>query len=80
MWRQPDLQVGMHGYVDMYSTDEIETRSNLLDAGYGWETQLTQTSAHYAVLPANIVLERALENLGWRTVTEGPTRVLLSDR
>jgi len=80
MWRHPDLQIGMHGYVDMYSTDEIETLSNLLDAGYGWETQLTETSAHYAVLPPNIVLERALENDGWRRVAEGPTRVLLSDR
>jgi len=80
MWRHPDLQIGMHGYFDMYTTEKIRDLSNLVDAGYGWQAELVATQAHYALLPRNVPLEHALENAGWKAIAESPTRVLLTDR
>ncbi|CUR53935.1 membrane hypothetical protein [metagenome] len=78
MWRHPDLDVGMHGYVDTYSLSEIDRLVALLATAPGWEETLESTGASWALLSSEGPLAGRLEDeLGWSAVEEYDGRVLL---
>lgn len=78
MWRHPQLDIGMHGYVDTYTVAEIDQLANLLSAGPGWEEELGRTGATYALLRPGTALAGDLETeLGWQVVQRSADLELL---
>ena len=78
MWRHPDLDIGMHGYVDTYTKPEIDRLVRLLDTAPGWEETLDATGAKWAVLTPDSTLAYRLQNeLGWAVVHESEGKALL---
>ncbi|MGD9959702.1 hypothetical protein [Nocardioides sp.] len=79
MWRHPDLDIGMHGYVDTYTEPEIDRLVALLDTAPGWERTLASTGASYALLvPDSALAERLQSELDWQVVQSSPDLVLLT--
>lgn len=78
MWRHPDLDVGMHGYLDTYTIEEIGSWRRLLAARPGWQDLLARTHARYAVLAPDTPLTAALTGeLGWSVVESSDGRQVL---
>lgn len=77
LWRHPDLDIGMHGYLDTYTLGEIEAGQQLLAAGPGWTALLERSRARYAVLASSTPLVPALEARGWQIAARSGDVVLL---
>jgi hypothetical protein len=70
MWRFPQLDVGMHGYGDTYTDDELERNADIEAGRGGWVELLRDTGAELAVVPPSSPLAYNLREVQDWTVLE----------
>ncbi|GAA1920640.1 hypothetical protein [Nocardioides hwasunensis] len=71
LWRHPQLSLVMHGYGDVFTDDEIQRNADLVQLNRGWDDDVADLEADYALVTADSRLGYALvHQLGW-TVLEG---------
>jgi hypothetical protein len=71
MWRHPHLDLVMHGYGDSFTTSELQRNKDIGELEPGWDDQVDDTGARYALLPTDSRLAYALEHHeGWSLVHE----------
>lgn len=71
MWRHPQLQLVMHGYVDMFTVDELERNITIATAEQRWDQEVADLDVDYAVVDPESRLGYGLTALlGW-TLVEG---------
>lgn len=79
LWTQPQLDIPMHGYGDVYTDAELNAYDDLFLLDPGWEDTLGDLGAHVALLPDDAPLAAALEERGWTTVKKDNDLVYLSE-
>lgn len=77
MWRFPQVDLLMHGYGDVFTTDELDRNVAIRSADPGWDELLRDTGVEVAVLDPATPLAYALERSGWDVVEESATLELL---
>lgn len=71
MWLHPHLAVVMHGYGDMFTTEELDRNVRIMDLERGWVDEIEELDVHDALLLRDSRLTYALiESLGWNVVAE----------
>ncbi len=71
LWSQPQLDLVMHGYGDVFTDEEIQRNFILFGVGQGWRDELADLDAEYAVVETGTHFAQALsEEAGWSVVKE----------
>lgn len=66
MWRYPDLNLTSHGYGDTFTTAELDRNTEVPRLTPGWQAQVRETGASYALLTSDSPLADALATTqGW---------------
>jgi hypothetical protein len=69
MWRYPQLDLVMHGYGDTFTTAELARNNDILQVAPGWQQDVRDLGARYAVLRPTGLLAAELASLEhWRVV------------
>jgi hypothetical protein len=69
MWRYPGLDFMFSGYGDIYTTDELETMSDINDLKPGWDDMIRDAHPAYAFVDPQSPLAYALRHAeDWRVV------------
>ena len=78
LWKTPDLELAMHGYADVFTTEELERNVNVVRIGAGWDRDVADLDADYALLEPDSPLAYALtRHASWDVVEEDRDYVLL---
>jgi hypothetical protein len=78
MWRYPQLDLVMHGYGDTFTTAELTRNNDILQVAPGWQQDVRDLGARYAVLRPNGLLAAELASLEhWRVVHRSDNLELL---
>lgn len=78
MSRHPQVQLVMHGYVDLFTTDELERNIDIATLEPNWDTEVTGLDVDYGFVDPDSRLGYALVNqLGWTTIEGDDDYVLL---
>ena len=78
MWDQPRLDLVMHGYGDMFTTDELQRNTDIEGLAPDWEDLVAETGARVAVLRSEGKLAHALtQGYDWEVVAEDEVAVML---
>lgn len=78
MSRHPQVQLVMHGYVDMFTTAELERNIAIATLEAKWDTEVTDLDVDYGFVDPDSRLGYALVNqLGWTTIEGDDDYVLL---
>jgi len=71
LWRHPQLALVMHGYVDVFTVDELQRNIRIATLAPEWDREVEELGVDVAVVDPDSQLGYALtELLGW-TVVEG---------
>ncbi|WP_141013849.1 hypothetical protein [Nocardioides sambongensis] len=68
MWTDPDLDIPVHGYGDVYTDEELDRLDAMSDLEPGWDTTVGDLGVTVAVLPEDSALGYALQREGWVVV------------
>ncbi len=69
MWRYPDLDFMFSGYGDIYTTDELQTMSDINDLKPHWDDMVRDAAPAYAFVDPESALAYALSHgEGWTVV------------
>lgn len=77
MWREPDLDPMLHGYVDLYTDRELARLGTIMQLQPGWRVELTRADPDVALLPPEAPITHALTHIGWAVVQRSDELVLL---
>ena len=78
LWRHPQLELAMHGYVDVFTDAELERNSAIIDLRPGWDDRVEALDADLALLAPSSPLAYALEDDGWTRIDGDEQFILLS--
>lgn len=78
MWVEPRLDVPVQGYVDVLTDDELQSYSNLMALGPGWDHTLRTLHPAAALLPDTSALAYALRHDGWQVAGHQQDRYFLT--
>ncbi|HRD63489.1 MAG TPA: hypothetical protein PL137_21490, partial [Nocardioides sp.] len=79
MYRYPDLDFMFSGYGDIYTSDELETMSDINELQPGWDDAIRDAAPAYAFLDPDTPLGYALiHSEGWTVVQDDKDVVLLA--
>lgn len=79
LWRHPQLALVMHGYGDVFTTDELDRNAEILRLRPGWDEHVAALDADLALLDPDTPLGYAVQHtLGWEVVEEDEDFVLLA--
>lgn len=79
LWRHPQLQVVMHGYVDMFTVDELERNITIATVAPDWDEDVADLDVDYGMVDPDSSLGYALvHQLGWTEVEGDDDYVLLT--
>lgn len=71
LWRHPQVDLVMHGYVDVFTLDELERNIGVATLAPEWDREVAEIDADYALLDPDSRLGYELsKDPGW-TVVEG---------
>ncbi|GAA1523990.1 hypothetical protein [Nocardioides humi] len=77
LWTEPQLDVPLHGYGDVYTDDELERYAGLARLEPGWDQTLARLAPRAALLPEDERLSYALRRDGWQVLQRSGDLVLL---
>jgi hypothetical protein len=78
LWRHPQLELVMHGYGDVFTDSELRRNSNLIQLNSGWDREVADLDAEYALVSTDSRLAYALvDQLGWEVSEEDDDYQLL---
>jgi hypothetical protein len=78
MWKSPETDTLLHGYIDVYSDAELAHIDTMLGVTPGWEDAVGATGAEYALLRPGSALAYALaHSAGWHVVESSSSLELL---
>lgn len=78
LWRHPQVQLAMHGYVDMFTLAELERNIDILTLEPGWDSEVRRLNVDYAVIDPDSPMGYALvHQLGWTEIEGDEDYVLL---
>lgn len=77
LYRQPHLQLVLHGYLDVFTHDEVERNIDIADVQPGWDRLVEELDVDYALVQKDSPLGYALVKDEWREVEADRTYVLL---
>jgi hypothetical protein len=78
MWKHPQLELVIHGYGDVFTTEELDRNVRLTRLRPEWIEDVERTGARYALLDPESPLAYALvESLDWTVVHESDEAELL---
>lgn len=78
LWRHPQLQLVMHGYVDVFTVDELERNIRIATVAPEWDTAVTDLDVDYGLVDPDSSLGYALvHQMGWTQVEGDGDYVLL---
>lgn len=81
LWRHPDLQLVMHGYVDVFTAEEVERNVDITTLQPGWDEKVAELDVDGALVERDSRLRYALEHtLGWSVVQGDDDYVFLRPR
>ena len=79
LWAHPQVDVVMHGYVDVFTTQELERNIDIVRLEPRWDSEVADLDVDYAFVDPDSSLGYALENqLGWTEVEGDDDYVLLT--
>lgn len=79
MANHPQVQLVMHGYVEMFTPDELERNVDITRLEPGWDADVEDLDVDYALVDPDSQLGYALvHQLGWDTVDGDDDYVLLT--
>lgn len=79
MANQPQVQLVMHGYVEMFTPGELERNVDITRLSPGWDKKVDDLDVDYALVDPDSQLGYALvHQLGWATVEGDHDYVLLT--
>lgn len=79
LWAHPQVDVVMHGYVDAFTTQELERNIDIVRLEPNWDDQVADLAVDYAFVDPDSALGYALQNqLGWTKVEGDDEYVLLT--
>jgi hypothetical protein len=79
MWRYPELDFMFSGYGDIYTTDELETMSEINELQPGWDDMVREAAPAYAFVDPDTPLGYALvHSEGWTVVEDDEDVQLLA--
>jgi hypothetical protein len=70
MWRHPDLNIVIDGYVDQYPTNWMRSYRAARALRPGWQHFVERTNADYAFFRSADPMTRGLRSWGWKRVSE----------
>jgi hypothetical protein len=70
MWRHPDLNIVIDGYVDQYPTDWMRSYRSARALQPGWQHFVERTHADYEFFRRSDPITRSLRSWGWKRVSE----------
>jgi len=69
MWKHPDLDLVVHGYVDVFTGSELERNIDISKVEPGWDESVESTGARLALVDPDTSLAYELEHmLDWKVV------------
>ncbi|MCR1781687.1 hypothetical protein KVF89_03995 [Nocardioides carbamazepini] len=71
LWTEPQLEIPLHGYGDVYTDAELERYDDLARLAPGWDATLARLAPDAALLPFDDPLAYALAGRGWSWVQTG---------
>jgi hypothetical protein len=78
MAQHPQVQLVMHGYVEMFTPDELDRNIGITRLDPGWDEKVADLDVDYALVDPDSQLGYALTDvLGWATVEGDDDYVLL---
>lgn len=78
LWRHPQLQLVMHGYVDVFTVEELQRNIDITRVQPGWDDEVADLDVDYALVDPDSALGYALvHQLEWRQVDGDDDYVLL---
>ncbi len=79
LWRHPQLALVMHGYVDVFTVDELERNIGIATLAPTWDREVADLDVDYAMVDPDSRLGYGLtELLGWTEVEGDDDFVLLT--
>ena len=79
LWRHPQLSLVMHGYGDVFTTDELKRNSDILHLEPGWDADVARLDTDLALVDPDTSLGYALTDvLGWSVIEADEDFALLS--
>lgn len=79
MARHPQVQLVMHGYVDLFTTSELERNISIATLDADWDTEVADLDVDYGFVDPDSRLGYALvHQLGWTTIEGDDDYVLLA--
>ncbi|MDQ6524193.1 hypothetical protein RB608_11305 [Nocardioides sp. LHD-245] len=77
LWTEPQLEIPLHGYGDVYTDTELERYDDLARLAPGWDVTLARLAPDAALLPLDDPLAYALADRGWSLVQTGGEKPLV---
>lgn len=79
LWRHPQLSLAMHGYGDVFTTEELERNTSILRVRPRWDEEVAGLDADLALVDPDSPLGYAMTNdLGWTVIEADEDFALLS--
>jgi hypothetical protein len=78
LYRQPHIQLVMHGYLDVFTPDEIDRNTDIAGLEPGWDDEVEELDVDYALVRKDSPLGYALGKDDWTEVEGDKTYVLLT--
>ena len=79
LYRHPQVDLVMHGYVDVFTLDELDRNIGISTLAPGWDRAVARLNADYAILDPDSSLGYELgKDPGWTVVEEDDDYVLLA--
>lgn len=79
LWRHPQLQLVMHGYVDVFTVSELQRNVDIVRLQPGWDAEVDRLDVDYALVDPDSALGYALvHQLEWHELEGDDDYVLLA--
>ncbi|HJQ04324.1 MAG TPA: hypothetical protein VJ872_02690 [Nocardioides sp.] len=78
LWTHPELDFPIHGYLDVYTDDQLSAYGDVFALQPGWDRTLSGLGIRHALLPTDEALTYALTQAGWSVDATHDGRELLS--
>lgn len=79
LWRHPQLQLVMHGYVDMFTLKELRRNADIVRLEPHWDDEIARLDVEYALVDTDSRLGYALiETLHWHVIESDEKYALLA--